>query len=225
MSRIIKRRVPLITLAGSLLALALLGAGAQPARADSAVALTADFTSRGSDAAETSIGDLTADALRHSAGSQAALVDAGSLQPVTVPRGPAQSGQFLAALTVSSDPIVVLTLPGSALAAALERGASNLPQSSPGFLQISGLTFVVHSGAGANGRVTGIQVNGAALARNGSYTVAMPQSLAQGANGYFLVWPAGAPSRVVAQKAGESLSSYLSAHPSISPSPRRITGH
>ncbi|MDQ2733046.1 MAG: 5'-nucleotidase C-terminal domain-containing protein [Armatimonadota bacterium] len=224
MSLLTGRRVPLLALSGSLLAAGFVFTGVPAAHADSAVVLSADFTARGSDARETGIGDLVADALRHSTATQAALVDAGSLQPVTVPRGPARSGQFLAALTVNSDPIVILTLSGSVLAAALERGASNLPQSSPGFLQVSGITFALHSSASPGARVSGIQVDGSALARNGRYTVAMPQSLAQGANGYFLVWPAGTPSRVAAQKEGEALSSYLAAHPSLSPSPQRIAG-
>lgn len=194
----------------------------QPSRAESTVQLTARFTSERSGLAETSLGDVAADAIRSAAGAEVALVDAEALRTVSFPRGSVKASQIQAVFNVPGEPIVVLTVRGEVLAAALSRGLSNLPQSSPGFLQVSGIAFTLNEGAAPGARAGTIVVEGKPLDRGANYTVAMPQSLAQGANGYFLVWPVGGPSRAVAQGLGSALAAYLAEHPTLSPAAPRI---
>ena len=197
--------------------------GAAPAAsAEATVQLTAPFTSEKSSSAETSIGDLVADALRRAASVQVAFVDAEALQEINLPKGPARASQFLTALSVPTDSVVVLTIKGDVLVAALERGVSNIPQPNPGFLQVSGLAYTLNTNARSGARTETIVVNSKALDKAASYTVAMPASLAQGANGYFLVWPARAPSRTLPVHVGEALSQYLAEEPTLTPSTPRI---
>src|SRR5579872_1733804 len=88
---------------------------AAPVRAETTVDLAAAFTSEGSDNGETSIGDLLADAVRRVGHSQIALIDAELLRGTSIPKGAATGSQFLHSLTLPSDALVVLTVPGSVL--------------------------------------------------------------------------------------------------------------
>jgi hypothetical protein len=197
---------------------------ASGANAESTVQLAAPFTSRGSGVAETSLGDLVADAVRRAADSQVALVDAEALQAIELPKGPVPLSRMLGVLQVASEPLVVLTVKGSVLVLALERGVSNLPKSNPGFLQISGLTFTLKSSARAGARTGNIFTTGStALDRLASYKVAMPRSLADGANGFFLIWPGTAPSRTLDLKMGDAVRSYVSDGRILTPASPRIT--
>ena len=194
------------------------------AATDAMVKLMADFTSVGSGSSETNIGDLVADSLQNATGAQVALVNAQSLQTLQQPRGPVKASRLLAALTQPEEPVVKLTIPGDVLARALERGASNLPLSSPGFLSVSGLTYSLNPGAPSGKRVSSIRIGGKPLEPGASYTVAMPRSLAQGADGYFLVWPAGANAQPAGKTVGGALLEYLAGHEAVTPAERRIQG-
>ncbi|MCA1595594.1 MAG: 5'-nucleotidase C-terminal domain-containing protein [Chloroflexi bacterium] len=195
---------------------------AAPARADSLVQLTDAFTSRDSGLRETSVGDTVADAVRSAGSAQVGLVQSEALRPVDLPRGSAHISTFLGAFTFSQDPVVVMTLTGDVLRSALERGVGSLPAASPGFLQVSGLAFTLNTGSRSGSRIGTIEVNGRALDRSASYTVAMPRSLAQGAAGYFLVWPAGVSTHTLPSTLSDALTEYLSEHDTLSPAARRI---
>jgi len=137
---------------------------------------------------ETAWGRLVSDALRTLAKSDVALVNAGSLKPGTLPSGAFTQAQIDALLNFPADDIVVLPLQGAALRSALELSLRAYPTGSPAYLQGSGWTGTFNPQAPAGKRVTALRINGKEISNNTTYQVAMPVSLAQGANGYFAYW-------------------------------------
>ena len=143
-----------------------------------AVSAIADDSSVGATAA----GQAVADALREFANSDVALVPAGLL------RESDKKEDAAAALAFGSDGVVVIKVTGAILRSALERSVAAFPQSSVGFLQVSGLEAAFRKGAPANARLTSVTVGGAKLEDARTYTVAMPLSLQQGQLGYANLW-------------------------------------
>jgi len=192
------------------------------AKAQSSVQLTAAISSEGAGIGETSLGDIAADAIRSSSGADIAVIDSESLRPLRFEKGQAKVSQLLTVFSSPTDTVVVMKLKGAVIAAALEHSVSNLPQSSPGFLQVSGLAFSLNASSRPGTRAAMIAVNGNTLDKNAFYAVAMPASLAEGAAGYFLVWPSTVAPSQTGLKLADSLSSYLAAHPTITPGAPRI---
>ena len=150
--------------------------------------LSVTLDGRQAETRESTLGDLVADALQAAAEAQVALLNASQLRPVVIPAGPVSAEQVQEALFYPQDKVVRVTLTGEQLRAALERSVLVAPQPNKGFLQVSGLAYRFRSDLPANSRVTEVLVEGRPLVATAKYRVALPQSLAKGALGYFRVF-------------------------------------
>lgn len=130
----------------------------------------------------TAAGQAVADALRDFTSSDIALVPAGLL------RDSEKKDDIASSLAFESDGIVVVNLTGAKLREALERSVSAFPQSSVGFLQVSGIEATFKKSAPANSRLVSVNVGGTRLDDSRTYSVAMPLSLQQGQLGYANLW-------------------------------------
>jgi 2',3'-cyclic-nucleotide 2'-phosphodiesterase (5'-nucleotidase family) len=130
----------------------------------------------------TAAGQAVADVLREFTGGDIALIPAGVL------KDPGKKDELADALAFDSDGIVVIKITGAKIREALERSVSAFPQSSVGFLQISGLEATFKKSAPANSRITSVTVGASKLEDAKTYAVAMPLSLKQGQLGYANLW-------------------------------------
>lgn len=167
--------------------------------------------------AETAVGDLVADAVRAFAKADIAFIAASELkakdQPI--PAGKVSASDLGDLVSYTDDPLAVLKLSGAQIRQALEKAVLIYPQPNLGFLQVSGMKFTfLKDGAGS--RVTSITINGSAMDDSRTYTVALSNSMANGALGYWKVW---SKANVLRQYPDASLvkaiSDYLAANPKI----------
>ncbi len=147
-----------------------------------------ELTSANAQRAETSFGDLAADAVVKAAGTTIAFVPAVSFKSGTIPAGPVTSEKVSALLTKPEETWAVVSLSGVELREALERSVSRAPQPQAGFLQVSGIAMTYDPDRPRNERIVNLTISGADLAPNKDYQVAMPLSLAKGGSGYFIVF-------------------------------------
>ncbi|MBC7805130.1 MAG: 5'-nucleotidase C-terminal domain-containing protein [Akkermansiaceae bacterium] len=138
---------------------------------------------------ETEAGNIVADAVREAGGADIALVPAAAFKPgANVPR-PATADQAASLLEVAADEVVVLSLRGAQILAALERSVSFAPQPSAGFLQVSGVKFSYNASKAGGQRIgTATLVSGGPLEAAKTYKVATTRPLANGQQGYFQIW-------------------------------------
>ena len=139
--------------------------------------------------AETEAGNLLADAIRASVpGAEIALVPAAAFTSGASVARPATGEQAAGLVTPPSDTVVILTLRGDQIMAALERSVSFAPQPSAGFLQVSGLRFAFDVRKEGGHRVTSATVAGQPLSAARLYKVATTRPLSKGQQGYFTIW-------------------------------------
>lgn len=146
------------------------------------------ISSRGSSASETGLGNLIADAVRTSAGADAALVPASLLRDADVKVPEMNAARVSAAVVDPGQGIAVLSLTGVQVREALERSISMAPRQNQGFLQVSGINFRYDPAKPSGKRVGEIMLGRKEIAPGATVTVAMPRSLASGGLGYFRVW-------------------------------------
>ena len=135
--------------------------------------------------AETNLGDLCADAYRDQSGADIGLIIGGGIR-VSIPAGPITLNDILRVHPFGNE-MCVLELTGQQLLDALEWGARAVPGENGGFLQVSGLTYEIHSYiessctedenryfAGVKGerRVRNVTVGGEPIDPEAVYTVA-----------------------------------------------------
>jgi 2',3'-cyclic-nucleotide 2'-phosphodiesterase (5'-nucleotidase family) len=155
--------------------------------------------------AETEAGNVVADAVRAAGGADIGFIPAAAFKPgASVPR-PASGEQAASLVEPPSDVIVVLSLRGDQIMAALERSVSFAPQPSAGFLQVSGLRFTFDPKRDGGKRITATSVNGTALEASKTYKVATTRPLANGQQGYFQIWDKDA----ITSDTGKSLAAAL----------------
>jgi 2',3'-cyclic-nucleotide 2'-phosphodiesterase (5'-nucleotidase family) len=157
--------------------------------------------------AESSLGNLVADAARGALKAEIALVPASQFREVTLPAGDLTREALTNALLYPDEKIVLVEITGAQVRAALERGLSMLPRPNVAFLQLSGLAVTFRSDAPEGERVLGVQVGGSALVAERTYQAAMPSSLAKGSLGYFRVFNGLKPT-----KTGPALADVLVDH-------------
>jgi hypothetical protein len=151
---------------------------------------TADFDNARPGHTETAFGRLAADALREETKADIALVSAGAMRPGKLAAGPIEQADLDALLSFGDDEIVTISITGAQLRAALERAVQAYPTNSPAFLHGSGFSGEFNAQAPINRRVTLARVRGREVGNEDRLTVALPISLAEGADGFFTIWNA-----------------------------------
>ena len=180
---------------------------------------------------ETALGDLVADALRVTAGSQLALVTGGGLRtslpspyvpplpssyvPPLLPEGGAfrRSGSppfdLFAGDAYSVLPfgnhVVTRTITGQQLADAVEHGLSQVPTAAAFFPQISGFS-VSYSVSAPHLRQLSLW-SGAPVAPDGHYTIALESFISEGGDGYTMF--DSAPQASVGVDSAQALFAYV----------------
>lgn len=93
---------------------------------------------------ETNLGDLCADAFRDQSGADVAFVNGGGVR-ASIPAGDITLGDILR-VNPFGNAMCVVELTGQQLLDALEWGSRAVPGENGGFLQVSGLSYEIHSG-------------------------------------------------------------------------------
>ncbi len=135
-------------------------------------------------AGETNLGDLFADAVRASAGADVAILNSGSIRGDRVyPAGPL-TRRTLIGIHPFGNTVAKAEVTGRVLLQALTHGVSKLPATAGHFPQVSGLTMTVDLTAPAADRVRNVVVQGRPLDPARTYTVAVPEYILTGGDGY-----------------------------------------
>lgn len=175
----------------------------------------ADFDNARPDKGETAWGRLVADALRASEHADIAIVNAGSLRRGTLKAGKVDAEDINGLLAFGDDVVVTLKVTGAQLRAALERAAQAYPTGSTAFLHCSGLVAHFNPQAPGGQRVISFSAQGHEIEAATTLTVAMPVSLAEGADGYFRIWK-GQPTRSTTALQA-AVADFIHAHGTVSP--------
>ena len=112
--------------------------------------------------------------------------------------------------------LVIVSLTGAQIKTAFERSVSLYPQDNAIFLQISGFEVTFNKSAAPWSRIVKATLNGTPIDDKKSYTVAMPDELANGVLGYFKVWDKGA----ITKSFDSTLESILNKKPYATTTPR-----
>jgi len=144
---------------------------------------------------ECTLGNLIADAIKDSANSEIAILNGGSIINNML-KGNLTIGQIINVIPWYNN-IIVKRVPGQVIFDALEYAVNNLPNSSTGFLQVSGLTFninpdIINRVKNASDklnfdgerRVSNVKVNEEDLNLTKLYNVSLLESIGDGAYGY-----------------------------------------
>jgi len=131
---------------------------------------------------ETNLGNLVTDIVRENTGAGIALVNSGGLR-ASIDEGPITLADVFKTMPFANE-IVVLYLKGSEIKQALTRSVQGTREDEDGgFLQVSGVKFTVRGHAVEN--ITS-GPHDAPLRDDRTYTVAIPDFLAEGGDGYQL---------------------------------------
>lgn len=186
---------------------------------------------------ESKIGNVTTDAMRLTYNTDFAITNSGGLRadltcptvdnpsdfcpPYTPPPYPITRGQVLAVLPFGNV-VVTLQVNGAELKTMLENGVSTMPAISGRFPQVSGLCFTYNISAPAGSRVVSAvrqaadgSCTGAAvdLTAASTYTLAMNDFMAQGGDGYPVVYGRSTTQDLM----DEVVADYVAANSPISP--------
>jgi 2',3'-cyclic-nucleotide 2'-phosphodiesterase (5'-nucleotidase family) len=133
---------------------------------------------------ETALGNLIADALRDDVNADVGFSNAGGARGSRVyPAGPL-TRRMLLSIHPFGNVACKIAVSGRVLLEALNHGVSKLPGGAGQFPQLSGVTMKVNTAAPAASRVSDVKVNGLPLDLEKTYTVALPDYLMNGGDGY-----------------------------------------
>ena len=168
--------------------------------------------------AEQPIGNLIADAMRAETHAAVALINGGSIRgDRTYPAGPL-TRRTLLAMHPFGNIVTVIDVTGQVLLRALNAGVAKLPAAAGQFPQVSGMTFVVDASAPAGNRVRDVKIGGQPLEASKTYTMALPDYLLNGGDGYDLF---GGSKVIVAAESGPllvtALEKYVAAKKTVGP--------
>ncbi len=137
---------------------------------------------------EAAIGDLVADALRKASGAEVALFNGGGIRGNRLyPAGTKLRRRDIIEELPFGNKTVAASVPGKAVAAALENGFSQLDRPSGRFPQVSGLAVVVDRTAPQGQRVRSVTIRGEPLDPSRHYRLATNDYLARGGDGYWML--------------------------------------
>jgi 5'-nucleotidase / UDP-sugar diphosphatase len=182
---------------------------------------TAPLDSQNVRMAESSLGNLLADAIAKAGGAPMALVQASQLRGASCPAGDLTREALLGMLLYPDEKVVVVDLTGAQFQAALERSLGMLPKPNTGFLQVSGLAATYKSSAPEGQRVVSVSITGQPLETAKVYRVAMPESLAKGGLGYFRIFN-GLKSKDAGSTIGDALTNYVQTVKTVAPQTGRL---
>lgn len=134
---------------------------------------------------ENPLGNLLADVMRWHSGAEIALVNGGYIrgeQDFTV--GQQLTRRDILRELPFRDQVVLLQVSGATLSAALENGLSQIDEIKGRFLQVSGMQVTYDTRLPVGQRVIAIQVAGAPLQLDKTYTLATRQFIASGGDGF-----------------------------------------
>jgi 5'-nucleotidase / UDP-sugar diphosphatase len=135
-------------------------------------------------ASETNLGNLVADAIRAEAGGDIAIVNSGGIRGNRIRAPGPLSKRDLLELLPFGNVVCRLAVSGRIVLDALNHGFSTLPAADGRFPQVSGMTVRVDPGAPPGSRVQEVRVNGEPLDLERVYTIAIPDFLLSGGDGY-----------------------------------------
>lgn len=135
-------------------------------------------------ASETNVGNFFADAIRQHAQADIGMMNSGGIRGNRVyPAGPLKRRDLIQ-MHPFGNVICKIEVTGQLLRQVLEHGVARLPLTSGYFPQVSGVTFRVAIPAPAGSRVSDAKVNGVPLDPGKTYTLALPDYLLRGGDGY-----------------------------------------
>lgn len=175
----------------------------------------AELSSIDSQMKETSIGDLVADAVKAGSDTPIALIPAGALREVTIPKGTVTADDVLKSLQYPDDKIAVIEITGDQLTKALERSVSIHPQKNLGFLQVSGITLIFNPESPKGTRIKSVKVGDEKIDSGRKYRVATTEPLASGAYGYFTIWGKEVKPKLSDKTTGAALKDFISKNKSV----------
>jgi 5'-nucleotidase / UDP-sugar diphosphatase len=168
--------------------------------------------------AELPIGNLIADAIREQTHAAIGLMNAGSIRGDRIyPVGPL-TRRTLLAMHPFGNVVTVIDVTGDVLLRALNAGVAKLPAAAGQFPQVSGISFTVDANAPAGSRVRDVKVAGQPLDASKSYTMALPDYILNGGDGYDMFARAKV---IVGAETGPllvtALENYVAAKKTVSP--------
>jgi 2',3'-cyclic-nucleotide 2'-phosphodiesterase (5'-nucleotidase family) len=157
-------------------------------------------------AAETNLGNLVADAMRADAGADLAIVNAGGIRGDRVHQAGPLTRRTLVEILPFGNVVCTVAVLGRIVLEALENGVSKLPDVSGQFPQVSGVTLRVDPSAPAGRRLRDVRVQGKPIDAARSYTVAIPDFVLLGGDGYGMFKDARV---IVGPESGDSMVTAL----------------
>jgi 2',3'-cyclic-nucleotide 2'-phosphodiesterase (5'-nucleotidase family) len=135
--------------------------------------------------AESSIGDLIAEAMLAASGADAAIMNAGGIRGDRLyAQGSELTRRDIQRELPFDNRLIVVEVPGSAILAALENGVSQLATQAGRFPQVAGLTFTLDPGKPAGKRVSKVTIGGKPIDPKKIYRLAINDYMARGGDGY-----------------------------------------
>lgn len=141
-----------------------------------------DFIQNGIRRSETNLGDLIADIIRESAGTEVSIINSGSIRS-GIGKGEITNRNIYTVLPHNNS-IMTLRMNGLQLKKTLEHGVSGIENSEGRFLQVSGIRFEFEPSRPVGKRVRSITVSGTPLDEKREYLVATTDFLAVGGDGF-----------------------------------------
>ncbi|MBF0160131.1 MAG: bifunctional metallophosphatase/5'-nucleotidase [Magnetococcales bacterium] len=145
---------------------------------------TTEFHNRGR---ETNFGNLVADTLRRALQADVALYTGGSIRSNRMIPAGALTLQDIHRALPFRNKALKLEISGALLRQVLEHGVSAIIEQQGRFLQLSGITMVVHAQRPIGQRVSDVTINAQLLQPHQLYTVAVTDYMARGGDGFVML--------------------------------------
>ena len=134
---------------------------------------------------ESELGNLAADAFRWAAKSDIAIINGGGLR-ADLPEGDVKKRDIMAIFPFGNT-LRIAEIKGSTIREMIEHSVEYYPASFGGFLDVSGMTFSYDPTKPAKHRVKEISIGGNPLDEDKTYTIALPDFLTLGGDGYSML--------------------------------------
>ena len=133
---------------------------------------------------ERNVGNLVADAMRADAAADVAIVNSGGIRGDRIYAAGPITRRSIVALHPFDNVVCTIRVSGRTLLDALNHGVSKFPGSNGAFPQVSGLTFAIDQRAAPDRRAVDVRVAARPLDLDRRYTLAIPDYIFKGGDGY-----------------------------------------